>query len=323
MSTRNIDPAWLEQPVLLATRQSALALWQANHIRDRLRETWGKGLQVELVKVITEGDRILDRPLNLVGGKGLFVKGIEDKLLAQEVDLAVHSMKDLPGNLPPGLTITCTPEREDPRDALLGPEGGKLAKLPAGTRLGTSSLRRSALARRLNGGLKIVPLRGNVPTRIEKMKAGECDAILLAASGLKRLGLDDQIVEHLEVERFCPAACQGILAIEIREDDVRMKALLQPLHHAVTGIVADAERGFLRRLDGGCQVPMGCHATVRSDDIVTVSGMVIDPSGRPCFIATKVGHPNDADAVGRELAETLLRLGANRILESISHSVPE
>src|SRR5690606_39063575 len=201
----------------LGTRASALALWQANYVRDALLARH-EGLAIELVEITTEGDRILDRPLNQVGGKGLFVNAIEDQLLAGSIDFAVHSMKDLPGREPEGLAIVCTPPRADARDVLVGPPGSRLASLPAGARLGTSSLRRAALARRINPGLEIVSIRGNVPTRVAKIADGTVDAVLLAAAGLDRLGLAEAIAERLDPEQFCPAACQGILAIEARRD---------------------------------------------------------------------------------------------------------
>jgi len=307
----------------LGTRASALALWQANFIRDALLARWnrageGPRIEVELVEIVTEGDKILDRPLNQVGGKGLFVNGIEDQLLAEQVDLAVHSMKDLPGHVPEGLAIVCTPERADARDALVGPAGAadlRLASLPAGTRLGTSSLRRAALAKRLNPGLEIVSIRGNVPTRIGKIAERSVDVVLLAAAGLERLGLAEQIAEYLDPEQFCPAACQGILAIETRSDDAELIELLAPLEHGPTAIVAAAERGFLRRLEGGCQVPMACYATLAGDQRVHVRGLVVDPEGEPLFDARTSGPPSAAAELGRELAETLLGLGASGIIE--------
>jgi hydroxymethylbilane synthase len=301
----------------LGTRASALALWQANHVRDALLAHWGDALQVELVEITTEGDRILDRPLNQVGGKGLFVKGIEDQLLRDEIDLAVHSMKDLPGHLPEGLTIACTPERADPRDVLVGPQGVRLAELPRGTRVGSSSLRRGALARRLNPGLEIIPIRGNVATRIAKIAAGVVDVVLLAAAGLDRLGEGEVIRERLDVDRFCPAACQGILAIEIREADTELADLLAPLNHGPTQTVAAAERAFLARLEGGCQVPMACHATL-VDGRLHVHGLVVDPSGDPIYEARTDGAPERAGQIGRELAETLLGLGAGEVFERLA-----
>lgn len=298
----------------LGTRASALALWQANYVRDALQTAWG--LAVELVEITTEGDRILDRPLNQVGGKGLFVKGIEEPLAAGEIDLAVHSMKDLPGHLPEGLIIACTPERADPRDVLVGPAGARLATLPAGTRVGSSSLRRGALARRINPGLEIVSIRGNVATRIGKIAAGVVDVVLLAAAGLDRLGHADLIRERLDVEAFCPAACQGILAIEIRADDHQLATWLGALDHGPTRIVAAAERAFLARLEGGCQVPMACHATLTGDR-VDVRGLVVDPSGAPIFDARTSGPSDRAAELGHELAQTLLGQGAGSVFERL------
>lgn len=300
----------------LGTRASALALWQANYVRDTLLAKH-PGLSVELVEITTEGDRILDRPLNEVGGKGLFVNAIEDQLLAGTIDFAVHSMKDLPGHTPQGLALVCTPAREDARDALVGPPGSQLASLPPGTRLGTSSLRRSALAKRLNPALELVPIRGNVPTRLSKIADGTVDVLLLAAAGLERLGLTEGIAERLDVEQFCPAACQGILAIEAREDDVELANLLAALEHRPTAIVAAAERAFLQRLEGGCQVPMACHA-VLDGDVVRVRGLVVDPAGDPLYEARTSGPPANAAKLGRELAETLLERGAGPIIEGLA-----
>lgn len=324
----------LDRPLRIGTRGSELALWQANHTRDRLRERWGERLAVELVLITTDGDRIQDRPLNQIGGKGLFVNAIEEQLTAGAVDLAVHSMKDLPGRLAPGLAIVCTPPREDPRDALvLGPrlraqfkaeaERGELslASLPAGTRVGTTSLRRAALTRRSNPGLEIRQLRGNVPTRLRKVHGGEeYDAILLAAAGLSRLGLGAEIDARLDPETFCPAACQGILALECREDDARVRELVAPLSDAAAATMAAAERAFLARLDGGCQVPMGCHASFVGAEL-QVRGVIADPAGRPVFSGSRTGRAEDAAALGRELAELLLRLGADRVLDALAHTV--
>ncbi|MDC0669531.1 hydroxymethylbilane synthase [Nannocystis radixulma] len=322
----------LDRPLRIGTRASELALWQAHHIRDRLRAVWGDALAVELVHITTEGDRIQDRPLNQIGGKGLFVNAIEERLASGDVDLAVHSMKDLPGHLHPGLAIVCTPPREDARDALvlgaalrttLCPEGHapsdlSLQSLPAGATLGTTSLRRGALALRLNPGLQIRPLRGNVPTRLRKLDAGDYDAILLATAGLVRLGLADRIDARLDPEQFCPAACQGILALESRADDDRVRALVAPLNDERAATVAAAERSFLARLDGGCQVPMGCHAELR-DELLHVRGVVTDPGGRPCFTAARVGPPTEAAELGTAVAELLLRLGADAVLAALAH----
>lgn len=305
----------------LGTRASALALWQAHHVRDSLlahhNHDGRERLAIELVEITTEGDRILDRPLNQVGGKGLFVNAIEDQLLAGTIDLAVHSMKDLPGHTPDGLAIVCTPPRADARDVLVGPPGSRLASLPAGTRLGTSSLRRAALARRINPGLDIVSIRGNVPTRIGKIGEGRVDAVLLAAAGLERLGLAEQIVEYLDPEQFCPAACQGILAIESRSDDAEVIDVLAPLEHSPTAIVAAAERAFLQRLEGGCQVPMACHAVLVGEEL-RVRGLVVDPGGEPLYEARERGRAEQAAGIGRGLAERLLGQGAAAILERLA-----
>jgi hydroxymethylbilane synthase len=317
----------LDRPLKIGTRGSELALWQAHHVRDDLRRHWGEALAIELVLISTEGDRVLDRPLNQIGGKGLFVNEIEDRLLSRAVDLAVHSMKDLPGHLAPGLAIVCTPPREDPRDALvLGPRlreqlGGDvtLADLPAGSVLGTTSLRRAALARRQNGGLEIRNLRGNVPTRLRKLAAGEYDAILLATAGLVRLGLADQIAARLDPEGFCPAACQGILALECREDDAWVRTIVAPMNDEAAATMAAGERSFLARLEGGCQVPMGCNATLVGDDSVHLRGVVADPAGRPVFSGTREGPRSEAARLGRELAETLLQLGADVVLRALAH----
>jgi hydroxymethylbilane synthase len=321
----------LGRPLRIGTRGSELALWQAHHVRDRLRAAWGEQLQIDLVHITTEGDRIQDRPLNQIGGKGLFVNAIEERLADGAVDLAVHSMKDLPGRLLPGLAIVCTPPREDPRDALvlgpglrekLCPQGHappdlSLASLPAGARLGTTSLRRGALARRINPGVQIEPLRGNVPTRLRKLDAGDYDAILLATAGLVRLGLGARVDARLDPEQFCPAACQGILALECRSDDERVRALVAPLDDPSAATMAAAERAFLARLDGGCQVPMGCHAVLEGDEL-HVRGVIIHPSGRPCFTATRVGPRAGAAELGTAVAELLLRLGADAVLASLT-----
>lgn len=308
------------RPLRLGTRRSALALWQANFIRDQLRAHWGESLAIELVEIVTKGDIILDRPLALVGGKGLFVNGIEERLLDNRIDFAVHSMKDLPSSIPDGLRIQAIPERADPRDALVGPAGVELADLPAGTRVGTSSLRRSALTLRANPEVEVVSIRGNVPTRIGKIEKGECDAVLLAAAGLDRLGLAEHIQERLDPATFIPAATQGILAIECREADAFVCDVLDPLNHAPSVQMAAVERAFLTRLDGGCQVPMGCFAQVEGERLMA-HGMIGDPSGRPVFEA-RANRPHDVDlagarALGIEVAEALLEMGAGKVIERL------
>lgn len=313
-----VDSALLTEPLRIGTRGSDLAMWQTNHIKELLRRHFGSALQVEVEVISTKGDRIQDRPLHEVGGKGLFVKEIEQRLLANEVDLAVHSMKDLPAVGPPGLEIACTPPREDARDAVVGIEALKgipLSKLPKGTRVGTGSLRRGALVRRLNSGVVIVPIRGNVPTRVGKVDSGEVDAVILAAAGLKRLGLEERITDFLDAERFVPSPAQGILALQCRSSDTRVKQLLAPLGCPVASICARAERAFLERLGASCTVPVGCHAELRAEDVLTVAGVVVDPSGRPCFMASKMAHPREAAEIGLRLADDLLALGAHRVAD--------
>lgn len=312
----------LRQPVRIGTRRSRLALWQANWVRDELLRQWGEQLTVELVEIVTDGDRIQDRPLHQIGGKGLFVNGIEARLCAGDVDLAVHSMKDLPGTLAPGLEIVCTPTREDPRDALIVRDGVcpgsevSIESLPDGARVGTTSLRRGALVRRLQPNVEVISLRGNVPTRLGKLDRGDFDAILLAAAGLHRLGLAERIGAYLDPTSFCPAATQGILALEARSDDARVRALVAPMSHGPTAQVAAAERAFLARLEGGCQVPMGCYATHQEDGGMGLRGVVVDPSGAPYYEATVNGQQEPA-ALGLALAERLLELGAKTVLDAL------
>ncbi len=304
------------RPLRLGTRRSELALWQAHHVRDRLRAHWGEALEIELVEIVTEGDRILDKPLALVGGKGLFVNGIEERLADDRIDFAVHSMKDLPARLAEGMCIAATPKRADPRDALVGAKGMRLAELPEGTRIGTSSLRRSALARRANPGIEIVSIRGNVPTRISKIEAGICDAVILAAAGLERLGRAEVISEHLDPAEFVPAATQGILALECRSEDAFTRAILAALDDPEAATVASVERAFLGRLDGGCQVPMGCFAELEGEQ-VRARAMVGDPDGRPVYFAKGQAAREDAEALGRSLAEDLLAAGAGAVIEGL------
>jgi hydroxymethylbilane synthase len=298
--------------VRIGTRGSELALWQAHHVEAELRRVHPE-LQIELVIVKTRGDEIQDRALHEVGGKGLFVKAIEDRLLAGDVDLAVHSMKDMPALSPAALVVAATPPREDARDALVAAPGRTLASLPAGTRLGTGSLRRGALARRIAPQVEVVPLRGNVPTRMGKLDRGDLDAVLLAAAGLRRLGLAERIVEPMDPDAFCPAPTQGILALQCRDDDVRTRELVEVLEDGETRTCATAERAVLVRLQAGCTVPVGAYAVLERGR-VRLRGLVIDPSGRPYFSAVEQGDASDAAAVGESVADALLAAGAGVVL---------
>ncbi len=303
----------LERTLKIGSRGSDLARWQADHVRDLLMRQWGSGLKIEICIIETEGDRNHDQRIDEIGGKGVFVKAIEEALLLGKIDVAVHSMKDMPAQLPHGLTVAAMPKREDPRDVLISREGILLAKLPKGAVVGTGSLRRAAMIRRINAGVEIADLRGNVPTRVAKVEQGDMDAVVLAAAGLHRLGLQDKITEYLEIERFCPSPTQGVLAIQCRLDDLRARKLVGLVNDPVTASCAAAERAFMEQLGANCDTPMGCHAELRAPDVLTVSGAIADPLGRPCFIASKMDHPNEAKALGRKLAQTLLELGAAKI----------
>ncbi|ABA90298.1 hydroxymethylbilane synthase [Syntrophotalea carbinolica DSM 2380] len=299
----------------IGTRASRLALWQAEWVQQQL-ETLHPGLSVVLVPITTKGDKILDVPLAKVGGKGLFVKEIEEALYDGSIDLAVHSMKDVPSVLPPGLILPCIPPREDPRDALVTPDGRSFAQLPQGARIGTSALRRQAQLLHRRPDLDIVSLRGNVETRLRKMEEEDMDGIVLAAAGLKRLELAERIAEYLSVDVSLPAIGQGALGLECREGDDRTLELIAPLHDADTAVAVRAERAFLRRLNGGCQVPLAAHATV-AEQTLTMVGLVAEVDGGSLIKETLAAPVAQAEAVGCQLAETLLARGADRILAAL------
>lgn len=299
----------------IGTRASRLALWQAEWVQQQL-ETLHPGLSVSLVPITTKGDKILDVPLAKVGGKGLFVKEIEEALYDGSIDLAVHSMKDVPSVLPPGLILPCIPPREDPRDALVTPDGRGFAQLPEGARIGTSALRRQAQLLHRRPDLRIVSLRGNVETRLRKMEEEGLDGIVLAAAGLKRLDLAERIAEYLPIDLSLPAIGQGALGLQCREGDEGTLRLIAPLHHADTAVAVTAERAFLRRLNGGCQVPLAAHATVE-EKTLTLVGLVAEVDGRSLLKETLTAPVSQADAVGCQLAEKLLARGADRILAAL------
>jgi len=299
--------------VRIATRRSALAKWQANHVAGLLRGL-EPGLDVQLLELMTKGDRILDVPLAEVGGKGLFVKEIEDALLRREAQVAVHSMKDLPALLAPGLVIAAVPPREDPRDALIS-KGKRLADLPKGARVGTASLRRAAQLKVARPDLRIETIRGNVQTRLRKVEEG-FDAVVLALAGLKRLGLDGAVVQVFEPDEMLPAVAQGALAIEARQDDAETLRRLRPLDDASTRVQVEAERGFMRRLEGGCQVPLAGHASVEGGT-VRLRGLVASLDGTKVVRGERSGPSADAERVGVALAEDLLGRGAAEILAAI------
>ena len=303
--------------IRIATRKSPLALWQAEHVASALRRAH-PGLSVEILGMSTRGDKILDAPLAKIGGKGLFVKELEQSLLERRADLAVHSMKDVPVDFPPGLHLPVILAREDPRDALVCPRFDRLAALPEGARLGTSSLRRQCQIAARRPDLRIQPLRGNVNTRLAKLDAGEFDAILLAAAGLLRLGLGRRIRARLSIDESLPAIGQGALGIECRSDDRPLQDLLAPLHDADTADRVTAERAMNRRLEGGCQVPIAGHATL-VDGELWMQGLVGSPDGRHLQRAQRRGPRAQAEALGVALAEDLLAQGAGDLLRALSH----
>ena len=301
--------------LVIGTRGSQLAIWQAEWVQAQLKQL-APDLTVVLKRIQTSGDKIQDVPLAKVGGKGLFVKEIEEALLRKDIDLAVHSMKDLPAVLPPGLTIICVPEREDPRDALLAHEGKNLNALPMGARVGTSSLRRQAQLLHARSDLQIEMLRGNVDTRLRKLQENQFDAIVLAASGLKRLGWDAHITECLSIDVCLPAIGQGALGIEGREVDSFVRSLLARLEHHPTRVTVTAERALLKRLEGGCQVPIAGHAVLEGESL-TLEGLVVSLDGKRYVRYSLSGSMFEAESIGTKVAEELLARGAQPILQEV------
>jgi hydroxymethylbilane synthase len=300
--------------LVIGSRGSQLALWQANHIKSRL-DARGAESRIEIIR--TTGDKITDSPLHQVGGKGLFTKEIEEALLDKRIDLAVHSLKDLPTELPKGLTIAAIPKREDQRDAIIG---GKLRDLKFGARVGTSSLRRIAQLRRIRPDLDIQSIRGNVDTRIGKVEKGEFDAIVLAAAGLRRLGWGNIIAETFRPDIMCPAVGQGALAIETLEHSPALEACA-PLDDPWTRLPVSAERAMLSELGGGCQVPIGAFATLENTDMF-LTGAVFSPDGAAMIRYTATGECTKPSELGRAVANVLLERGAKEILE-ISHAASD
>lgn len=300
--------------VRIATRGSMLALWQANHIKDLLEKQ--HKVECELLVIKTQGDKILDVPLAKIGGKGLFVKEIETALLENQADIAVHSMKDVPMELPEGLELYASPEGEAPEDAFVSVKYKNIADLPQNAVVGTSSLRRKVQLARLRPDLEIKDLRGNVNTRLRKLDEGEYDAIILARAGLVRLEYHDRVTDVISTEDMLPAVCQGILGIEVRSDDKESKALLDFLRHEPTETRVRCERTFLRRLEGGCQAPIAGHSVIEGDRII-MKGLVSDLIGETYIEAENKGSVLDAAEIGYELAESILAAGGKKILDEI------
>jgi hydroxymethylbilane synthase len=302
-------------PFRIGTRSSPLALWQANWVKTELERKW-PGLEVELVPIKTTGDKILNVPLSEVGGKGLFTKEIDEALLDGRVDAAVHSMKDIPFQLPHGIDFGAIPEREDPRDALVS-KGRRIDELPPVACIGTSSLRRQVQIRRRFPSARITPLRGNVDTRLRKVAEGEFDAIILALAGLRRLGHESAVTQILDEELMLPAVGQGALGIACRSDDKTTRDRLAALDHDASRIAVTAERGLLAALEGSCKVPVAGHARLEQNRI-TLKGLVANLSGSTVVTAEMSGDPEKARELGIALGQELIRQGAGAILAEIS-----
>lgn len=304
--------------IRIATRGSALALWQANFVKNTLLQAH-PDLTIELIPITTSGDKILSTPLYKIGGKGLFVKELEVAILENRADIAVHSIKDLPGECPDGLEISTICEREDPRDAFLSTQYHQLKDLPKGSIVGTTSLRRSVQLLIQNPDVIVKPLRGNVDSRVKKLIEQEYDAIILAAAGLKRLGLENHIKEYLTTDDFLPAAGQGAVGIECRSDDHQLKKLLSMLDHNPTRICITAERSMNAVLNAGCQVPVAAYATLNADDTITLKGLVADPEGKIILREEATDIISNAKQLGIQVAQQLINQGAAEILKNITH----
>ena len=310
-----MSAASAQPPLRIATRQSQLALWQAEHVAALLRRAH-PGIAVALLPMSTKGDRILDRSLAAIGGKGLFIKELEAALEDRRADMAVHSMKDVPGDLPAGLLIAAVLPRVDARDALISAGARALEDLPLGARLGTSSLRRQAQLLAARPDLAIEALRGNVDTRLKRLEAGELDAIVLACAGLIRLGLESRISARLDPKISLPAVSQGVIGIECRADDLKSRAVLQALNDTATRSAIDEERAFARRLGGSCQSPIAAYARIAQDRL-TLEGLVAEPDGSRILRDTISGSAANPEILGVELAERVLAAGAGELLQRL------
>lgn len=307
----------MDRPLIIATRKSPLALWQAYHVRDLLLH-YHPELQVELLEMSTKGDKILDTPLAKVGGKGLFVKELELAMLDGRADIAVHSMKDVPMEFPEGLALTTILSREDPRDAFVSNHYAAIQDLPDGAIVGTSSLRRQCQLAAQRPDLLIKDLRGNVGTRLGKLDNGDYDAIILATAGLKRLEMPERIRSHISAETLLPAAGQGAVGIETRDSDLAIKQLLAPLNDLTTSLCVRAERAMNRRLMGGCQVPIGAYA-IQERELLHIDGLVGATDGSVILRQQLSGSVDEPETLGIRLAEGLLDAGAQPLLDMAQH----
>lgn len=300
----------------IATRKSPLALWQAEEV-SRLLKKYHPDMQIELVTMTTQGDKILDTPLAKIGGKGLFVKELEVGMLAGDADIAVHSMKDVPMAFPEGLHLAVVLEREDPSDAFVSNNYKKLSDLPLNAKVGTCSLRRQTQLKEARPDIQILDLRGNVNSRLAKLDNGDYDAIILASAGLKRLGFDDRITESIPTEQSLPAIGQGAIGIECRSDDKVINDLLAPLNHPDTALRVSAERAQNTRLNGGCQVPIGGYAELIENDQIRLRGLLGFPDGSQIFRSEKTAPRSEAEALGVAIAEDLLAQGGDKVLSQL------
>ncbi|HSL61221.1 MAG TPA: hydroxymethylbilane synthase [Desulfotignum sp.] len=305
----------MTREIRIGTRGSQLALWQADHVKTLITSAFPDTV-VTITVIKTTGDRITDRPLAQVGGKGLFVKEIETALLASEIHLAVHSMKDMPGELPSGLTIGAVPCRENPFDVLISRQGLALADYPSGARVGTSSLRRASQLRHLRPDLEIVSIRGNLDTRLRKLADKEYDAIVLAAAGLHRLGLADKITQYLDVAAMVPAVGQGALCIETRKDDPQTARIMERLDHGPTRACVMGERAFLKQIEGSCHIPVACYGEITADQVHLIA-LVASENGRHLVRENVTAPIHRIEDRGRDLARTVLEKGGRQILEAI------
>ncbi len=303
--------------IRIATRQSPLALWQAEHVAALLVKAFPR-IKTELVKMVTRGDKVLDAPLAKIGGKGLFVKELEQGMLEGSADIAVHSMKDVPIEFPEGLHLSAILVREDPTDAFVSNMYSTLNELPANAKIGTSSLRRECQLKEQFPYAEVMPLRGNVNTRLAKLDAGHYDAIILASAGLKRLAMTDRIAQSLDANTSLPAVGQGAIGIECRVDDAEINAMLRVLHDAETGLCVTAERAMNKRLNGGCQVPIAGFAQLIEGQIF-MRGLVGNPDGSVLYRAESIGDSDQAEAIGIQIAEDLLAQGADKLLQALFH----
>jgi len=305
----------MNKTLKIGTRGSRLALWQANWVKTAL-EAEDPSLSIELVIIRTKGDKILDVPLAKVGGKGLFVKEIEESLLNENIDLAVHSMKDMPAQIPQGLCIAAIPQREDPKDVLISKDNRRFSELPAGAIVGTGSLRRKAQLLFARPDLVVAPLRGNIDTRLKKLETENLDAIILAAAGVKRMGFENKATEYLDENIMLPAVGQGALCIEIRQNDPLVGPVVAGLEDSKTRAVIRGERAFSERLEGGCQVPIAAHGTIHNN-LFTLSGLVASVDGKTLYKHAMQGPENESATIGLELAERLISMGAKTIIDNL------